>query len=55
MPVISTSVRGGIVAMLAKRTAGLDAAGDSTAASTSNGTAESDILVTRSGYIVVAG
>lgn len=55
MPVISTSVRGGIGAMLANRTGGLDVAGDATAASTSNGTTESNILVTRSGYIVVAG
>lgn len=55
MPVISTSVRGGIVAMLANRTAGLDVAVDATATSTSNGTAESDILLARSGYIVVAG
>lgn len=53
MPVISTSVRGGIVAMPAPRNA-VRAAAES-AASTTNGTVEPEILLTRSGYIVVAG
>ena len=53
MPVISTSVRGGIVAMLATRNT-VHAAAE-TAANTTSRTVETEILLTRSGYIVVAG
>ena len=47
MPVNSRSVRAGITAMLETRNAN--------EATVRNGTEESDILLARSGYIVVAG
>jgi predicted aconitase with swiveling domain len=53
MAVFSKSVRGGITAMLTEQGTTQDRQVESTASR--NGVPESDILLARSGYIVVAG